>query len=159
MRLAPEDHRLIALWAAECAARALPCFEERYPDDPRPRAALEAVTGWAHHQLELPVVRQSSFAAFAAARKDERGAASLAALAAGHAAASAQKLRHARHAASYAQIALHFTRVASVTIIGPDQLDASLGETREAFRAEELWQFAQLPQRLRVFVFPKTMLN
>src|SRR5688572_11412247 len=95
MRLAPEDHRLIALWAAECAARALPCFEERYPDDPRPRAAVEAVTGWAHHQLELPVVRQSSFAAFAAARKDERGAASLAALAAGHAAASAQKLRHA----------------------------------------------------------------
>lgn len=34
--------RVIALWAAEFAEEALPVFEDTYPDDARPREAVEA---------------------------------------------------------------------------------------------------------------------
>lgn len=34
--------RKVALWAADCAEQALPVFEEQYPNDNRPRAAIEA---------------------------------------------------------------------------------------------------------------------
>lgn len=34
--LTDADHRLLALWAAECAAHVLPLFEAERPDDARP---------------------------------------------------------------------------------------------------------------------------
>lgn len=35
------DHRALALWAADCAERVLPLFEARFPDDGRPRRAID----------------------------------------------------------------------------------------------------------------------
>jgi len=37
VRLGERDHGLLALWAADCAECVLPCFEEKYPQDDRPR--------------------------------------------------------------------------------------------------------------------------
>ena len=42
MRLDKKDHRSLVLWATECAEHVLPYFEENYPNDNRPRNALEA---------------------------------------------------------------------------------------------------------------------
>jgi hypothetical protein len=159
MRLAPEDHKLIALWAAECAVRALGCFEQRYPDDVRPRGALEAVTAWAHDRLNLGAVHKASLLAFAAARGAERGASSLAGLSAGHAAAAAYKLRHARCAAEYARVALHFERTIAAEVVPTTGERDYLEGAREVLRKEELWQFSRLPRRLRSFIFPVAMLN
>ena len=39
--LTDADHRLLALWAADCAAHVLPLFEAMQPADPRPRQAIE----------------------------------------------------------------------------------------------------------------------
>jgi len=37
------DHKILAIWAADCAERALAFFEQRYPEDDRPRKAIEAI--------------------------------------------------------------------------------------------------------------------
>lgn len=38
--VANSDHRTLGLWAADCVERVLPYFENEYPQDARPRAAL-----------------------------------------------------------------------------------------------------------------------
>ena len=45
MRLDKQDHSSLVLWAADCAERVLPYFEENYPKDNRPRNAIEAGRG------------------------------------------------------------------------------------------------------------------
>ena len=37
------DHKTLALWAIDCAERVIPYFEEKYPQDHRPRQALETL--------------------------------------------------------------------------------------------------------------------
>jgi hypothetical protein len=39
--LQDSDHRLLALWAADCAQHVLHLFEEVQPSDDRPRRAIE----------------------------------------------------------------------------------------------------------------------
>ena len=39
-------HETLAVWAIDCAERVLPYFEEKYPEDPRPRKALETLRVW-----------------------------------------------------------------------------------------------------------------
>ncbi len=86
MGLDKREHRSLVLWAADCAERALPYFEEKYPNDNRPRNAVEAGRSWVRGEIAT----------------DEARAAAFAARAAGHAAATAHVAGHAAHAASYA---------------------------------------------------------
>jgi len=37
---------VLVSWVVECAARVLPIFEDDFPDDRGPRAAIEAATAW-----------------------------------------------------------------------------------------------------------------
>jgi len=100
---AMRDHRSLVLEAADCAERVLPCFEEKYPKDNRPRKAVEAARAWARGEIALSEVRAAAFAAHAAARTAAVHAAACgAARAAGHAAATAHVATHAAHAATYA---------------------------------------------------------
>ena len=41
-----EDQRSLATWAADCAERVLPFFEKSYPNDNRPRKAIEVCRTW-----------------------------------------------------------------------------------------------------------------
>jgi hypothetical protein len=102
MRLEERDHRSLVLWAAECVERVLPYFEEKYPEDSRPRDALEAGRGWVRGEVSMSQVRSAALAAHAAARDADGGTARAAARAAGHAAATAHVAGHAPHAANYA---------------------------------------------------------
>ena len=36
------DQKTLAVWAIDCAERVLPFFEQQFPDDQRPRHAIEA---------------------------------------------------------------------------------------------------------------------
>jgi hypothetical protein len=47
MTLSEEDRRLVGLWAADCAERALPLFEVKAPSDTRPREAIEGIQAFA----------------------------------------------------------------------------------------------------------------
>jgi hypothetical protein len=96
------DRSALALWAADCAERVLPLFEDRHPDDRRPREAVEAARAWARGEMSVSAARTAAFAAHAAAREVDDTAARAAARAAGHAAATAHVADHARHAAAYA---------------------------------------------------------
>jgi hypothetical protein len=133
-----QDHRLLVIWAADCAERVLPYFEEKYPKDDRPRKALEAGRAWVRGEIAMSEVRAAAFAAHAAARDAVHAAARAAARAAGHAAATAHVAGHARHAAAYA--------VAAAT-------DAAV-PTDAAAATERDWQYRRLPEHLRPVAFP-----
>ena len=135
-RLDEQDHRSLALWAANCAEHVLPHFEGDYPEDDRPRKAIEAGRAWARGEIRCGKARAAAVAAHAAARAADEGAARAAARAAGHAAATAHMAGHARHAAAYA--------VKATT--------ASAAGTAAA--TERDWQCRRLPQHLRPAASP-----
>jgi hypothetical protein len=100
--LSKQDHRTLVLWATDCAEHVLPYFEERYPQDNRPRKAIEAGRAWARGEIAMSEARTAAFATHAAARDTNEDAACAAARAAGHAAATAHVVGHAVHTATYA---------------------------------------------------------
>lgn len=101
------DHRTLAIWAAECAERVLPLFEAQRPSDPRPRAAIGTLKEFiATGRFSMKIVRDSSLASHAAARAVEDGPARYAARAAGQAVATAHVPAHSRAAALYAAKAI-----------------------------------------------------
>jgi hypothetical protein len=129
-RLNEQDHKLLAMWASDCAERVLPHFEEVYPGDDRPRKAIEAARAWVRGDLSMVDARKAAFASHAAARDAKNAAAQAAARAAGHAAATAHVADHARHAAAYA-------------------IKAVVGKAEEKER-----QYQRLPERLRSVAYP-----
>jgi hypothetical protein len=68
--LTSSDHRTLVVWATECAAHVLPYFEENYPNDNRPRKALEAGRAWVRGEVAV-----SEALAAHAARDADGGAA------------------------------------------------------------------------------------
>lgn len=103
------DHKTVALWAIDCAERVMPYFEEKYPQDHRPRQALETLKTWIDTGVfKMAVIRKASLDAHAAAREvGEDSPARSAARAAGQAVATAHVLRHAYGPAIYAQQAIY----------------------------------------------------
>jgi hypothetical protein len=99
-----QDQRLMAAWAADCAERVLPLFEKAFPNDARPRKAIEECRTWLRTGVfKMAVIRGASLAAHAAARQAEaNSAACFAARAAGQAVATAHVPQHAFGAIFYA---------------------------------------------------------
>jgi hypothetical protein len=102
------DHRTLAVWAADCAERVLHHFEETYPEDPRPRQAVEACREWTRTGVfRMADIRRISLGAHAAARGVQDGnPARSAARAAGQAVATAHVPTHAIAAGRYAATAV-----------------------------------------------------
>lgn len=125
-------HKILATWAADCAERVLPYFEGKYPEDARPRKAIEALREWVRTgAFRMADVRKTSLAAHAAARDvKEDNAARSAARAAGQAMAATHVPTHAIAAARYAA-----TAVRDAT----SPADADLAATRE-----REWQYRHL---------------
>jgi immunity protein 5 of polymorphic toxin system len=103
------DHQMLAIWAIDCAERVMPYFEEKYPQDHRPRQALETLKTWIDTGVfKMAVIRKASLDAHAAAREvGEDSPACSAARAAGQAVATAHVPRHAYGAAMYAHQAIY----------------------------------------------------
>lgn len=138
-----DDHKALALWAAECAEHVLPFFEEKYPDDPRPREAIRLLREWVRTgKFSMPVIRGASLSAHAAARavKKEDNAARFAARAAGQAVATAHVPTHAIGPVIYAYKA----------VAAANPLDVKTATTQE-----QEWQFQRLPGHLREWVLAR----
>ncbi len=135
--LTDADHRLLALWAAECAEHVLDLFEQECPDDPRPREAIAAIRAWTRGELTMMRSRTVGGHAMGAARP-LRGAARHAAYAAGQAAVVAHVAAHDLGAAAYA---IKAVRAA-----------ASADHADQAGRAECRWQRDRLPDAVRDLV-------
>jgi hypothetical protein len=126
------DHKTVALWAIACAERVMPYFEENYPQDHRPRHALETLQTWIETGVfQMAVIRKASLDAHAAAREGgEESPARSAARAAGQAVATAHVPRHAYGVALYAQQAIH-------RATNPSDANAAMAKERE-------WQYQHL---------------
>jgi hypothetical protein len=131
-----QDQRLMAAWAADCAERVLPFFEEVYPKDNRPRKAIEACRTWVRSGVfKMADIRGASLAAHAAAREaKESNAACFAARAAGQAVATAHVPQHAFGGAYYALKAI---------------AAANLADTEVKVTNERNWQAGHMPIKLR----------
>jgi hypothetical protein len=129
-------HRLLALWAAECAEHVLPFFEAVRPWDPRPREAVDQARAWVRGEITMAQARTAAGHANAAAR-ELTGAARHAAYAAGQAAAVAHVAAHELGAAAYA--------------IKAARAAATKGEDEHA-RQECRWQRERLPEEIRDLV-------
>lgn len=103
------DHKTLALWAIDCAERVMPYFEEAYPEDRRPRQAIETLKTWMDIGVfKLAVIRKASLDSHAAAREvGEDSSARSAAHAPGQAMATAHVPRHSYGAALYAHQAFY----------------------------------------------------
>jgi hypothetical protein len=135
--LRDEDHRRLALWAADCAEHVLHYFARARPNDDRPRRAIDLGRAWARGEIRWREARTAAGHANAAAR-DLSGAARHAAYAAGQAAAVGHVAAHELGAAAYA---IRAARSAAPQ----DELEA-------AGRLECQWQRAQLPHEIRELV-------
>ncbi|MBI3159174.1 MAG: hypothetical protein HYZ26_06215 [Chloroflexi bacterium] len=126
------SHKALAAWAFACGERALPHFEEQYPQDRRPRNALDTLQNWiTTGEFKMAVIRKASLDAHAAAR--EVGAdtpARSAARSAGQAVATAHVRTHALGAANYALQAIHHA--------------AAAADADAAIAAERAWQLQHL---------------
>ena len=140
--LQDDDHRLLAIWAANCAEHVLHHFEEARPTDYRPRRAIELGRAWARGEIPWSQARTAGGHANAAAR-DLGGAARHAAYAAGQAAAVGHVAAHELGAAAYA--------IKAARAAAPGDADGQAGGL-EAGRLECQWQRAQLPLEIRELV-------
>ena len=131
-----DDHRLFALWAADCAFHVLHLFESTYPGDRRTRDTIELARAWGRGELTMKAARSGAFASQAA--REATGAAKLAALSASQAVVVSHVPSHNLGAAAYA------IRAAQ------EAADTSAGE--EAGRRECAWQRSKIPAHLRTLV-------
>jgi hypothetical protein len=123
------DHKILAHWAIDCTERVMPYFEGEFPDDERPRRALEVLRQWmSTGTFKMAEIRKASLDSHVAARqvgKDD--AARSAARAAGQAVATAHVPTHSIGAAIYALQAIYRTT---------DSIDA--------MEKEQEWQYSHL---------------
>lgn len=138
--LAGDEHRLLAIWAADCAEHVLHIYERVCSNDDRPRRAIEATHAWVDGKMKMMQARNFAGAAQDAAReaKGISEAARMAALSAGQAAVVPHVAAHELGAAAYA------IRAAMESVPKADQ---------EAARARECqWQRERLPEKIRELV-------
>ena len=131
-----EDQRALATWAADCAERVLPLFEQAHPNDDRPRKAIAACRAWVQTGVfRMADIRGASLAAHAAARDaQENEPACFAARAAGQALATAHVPQHAYGGAYYA--------LKAIVAMDPANAGAAVANERS-------WQSRHIPETLR----------
>jgi hypothetical protein len=138
--LLDDDHRLLAIWATDCAEHVLHLFEAERPSDDRPRRAIDLGRAWARDEIPWAVARTAAGHANAAAR-DLRGAARHAAYAAGQAAAVGHVAAHELGAAAYA-----------IRAVQAAEGDDGQADGEAAGRRECRWQRGRLPPQIRELV-------
>ena len=136
--MSEDDRRALAAWAADCAERVLPIFEDCSPDDLRPRAAIDGARAWVRGDIPAEAAHVLALDAHDAARAVADRAARSAARAAGQACAVAQMGAQARHAAAYA--------VAAVMQSDPNDTESPTAELE--------WQHGRLSGRSRALAYP-----
>ena len=58
MLLGEQNHRTIVLWALDLATESVTKLEEKYPDETRPREALEAARAWAAGDIKMRLAQR-----------------------------------------------------------------------------------------------------
>lgn len=127
-------HRLLAMWAADCAEHVSQNFTKECPSDDRVRDAIAAARAWSREEISVGAARKAASRAHAAAREASGAAAVAAARAAGHAVATAHMADHSLGCVYYG---IKAVKAASLP-----------AETEREYR----WQCARLPDQIRGLV-------
>jgi hypothetical protein len=135
--LGDDDHRLLAVWAADCAEHVLHHFKRVRPGDERPQRAIDMARAWACGKVTMTEARAAGGHANGAARALS-GAPRYAAYAAGQAGAVAHVAAHELGAAAYA--------IKAARAAAPE------GGRDDAGRRECQWQRDRLPVPIRDLV-------
>ncbi len=93
--LQQQNHRVLVMWALDCAKLTLEQFESKYTEEHRPRTCLELCEKWARGKIKMPVAKRAILDSHAVAK--EIGDAQYGALchAIGHAGATIHVSTHA----------------------------------------------------------------
>jgi len=126
------DAKILAAWAIDCAGRVLHYFEEKYPEDDRPRKALEVCREWVNTDLfSMKEIRKAALDAHSAARETgQDNSARSAARSAGQAVATSHVPTHSIGAANYALQAIYRANI--------------LSDFEIALASERNWQYQHL---------------
>jgi hypothetical protein len=132
------DKKVLAVWAIDCAERVLPFFEEKYPQDNRPRKAIQTLKEWIKTGVfKMSVIRKASLDSHAAAREvGEDTPARSAARAAGQTVATAHVKTHSMGSAIYALQAIYRANINSNS------------KAEKAIAKERDWQYNHLVRLL-----------
>lgn len=64
-----QKHRTLVMWAFDCAQEPLAYFESKYPNEERPRKALELCEAWARGIIKMPEAKRAILDAHAVAKE------------------------------------------------------------------------------------------
>lgn len=116
-----QKHRTLVMWAFDCIKEPLSLFEERYPNESRPRKALEICEAWAKGKIKMPEARRAILDVHAIAKEiDDKEYIALA-HAIGHACATVHVETHVLGLVFYELTAIVFR-------IGLEECNLSLNE-------------------------------
>ena len=65
------NRRVLVLWALELAEETVLVLAEKYPEDLRPKEAVETATSWAKGQIKMPIAKQAILNCHAMAKELE----------------------------------------------------------------------------------------
>lgn len=90
-----QNHRTLILWAQDAAKQALNNFEEKYPQEYRPRKCLELCEKWAKGEILMPLAKRAILDAHAVAKEINDSVYGALCHAIGHAGATVHVKTHA----------------------------------------------------------------
>jgi len=90
-----QKHRTLVMWTFDCAQKPLSIFEEKYPNEPRLRRALELCEVWARGIIKMPEAKRAILDAHAVAKEIDDKEYIAIAHAIGHAGATVHVETHA----------------------------------------------------------------
>jgi hypothetical protein len=130
----------LILFACDCAERRLDKFEEKFPEDKRPRKAIEATREYVKKGGDIQVVKDAAYAAYAAAY------AANAAYDAAYAANAAYAAAYAANAAYDANAAYAAANAANAAYAAAYAANAAYDAAR---KEEQAWQKKRLMYYIR----------
>lgn len=90
-----QKHRTLVMWALDCAKIPLKQFEEKYPDENRPRNCLELCEAWARGKIKMPIAKRAILDSHAVAKEIDDSEYGALCHAIGHAGATVHVETHA----------------------------------------------------------------
>jgi len=64
-----QNHRVLVMWALNCAKLTVKCFESKFPQELRPRVCLELCEQWACGKIKMAMAKQAILEAHAVAKE------------------------------------------------------------------------------------------
>lgn len=90
-----QNHRTLVMWALDCAVSPLEKFEEKYPEEQRPRTCIELCEDWSRGKIKMPLAKRAILDSHAVAKEIDDKEYGLLCQAIGHAGATVHVETHA----------------------------------------------------------------